>query len=565
MLDLLQVTVSSPDGGSILLEDIGASFGRGRLCALIGPSGSGKSTLLRAVAGMMELQEGRVCWDGVDLEEQDLPPGRLGYVPQFTISQEHLTAAENVLLAVRLRRAGLDRREQAELVAGLLERTGLGEAAETLARHLSGGQRRRLALAMELVTDPPLLLCDEVTSGLDARSEAEITGLLHDLAAEGRRTVLVVTHGLRHLARFDTVALLYGGRLVYCGPPSLLAHYFRVDQPEDVFDQLPNRTADEWQRSWCKHGAAIAGGPEDDQPVESGVVGRSDESSLRLPRPWTQMLALLVSRWKVFWRSRAEIGLQFGLVLGFPLVVAIFAMDGLPPVPVMDSALSGDVLRQVNESRAFVEGASRAGSMVSGLVLLQVILLGLLGANNAAREIAGERAQFEKERFSGLHPASYVASKAVFLSILVLLQSAWMTLFVRWVGAFPGPWETHFVFLLLMNAALTSICLAVSSLSRSPGQASMISIYLVGFQLPLSGAVLALPDFLGPLLRPFIAAYWSWSGVLEGLRDTRYHAILELVVPSPLSPATLCLWVLLLHVGAGLFLAWVGCLRASWD
>jgi hypothetical protein len=247
------------------------------------------------------------------------------------------------------------------------------------------------------------------------------------------------------------------------------------------------------------------------------------------------------------------------------LVVAVFALDGLPNVPSLDAGLSGDVVRQLVEARTFAEGASKAGSAVSGLILLQVILLGLLGANNSAREIAGERAIFEKERFAGLSPVAYVGSKAAFLAVLVVAQSAWMTWFVRAISHFPGDGGQQFVFFLLVNAALTSVCLGISALARSADQASLASIYLVGFQLPLSGAVLALPAGLDAALRPFIAAYWSWSGALQSLRDTRYYDVLELVVPTSLSSASLCVWVLLLHIVFGIFLAWLGCLRAAWD
>jgi hypothetical protein len=257
--------------------------------------------------------------------------------------------------------------------------------------------------------------------------------------------------------------------------------------------------------------------------------------------------------------------MQLGLIFGFPLVVAVFAANGLPAVPSLDADLSGDVVRQMVEARTFTEGASQAGSMVSGLVLLQVILLGLMGANNSAREIAGERWIFEKERFAGLSPAAYVGSKVVFLSVLVLLQSAWMTWFVRAVTGFPGDASQQFLFYLMVNAALTSVCLGISALSATADQASLASVYLVGFQLPLSGAVLALPVGLDAALRPFIAAYWSWSGALQSLRETRYYDVLELVLPTDLSASPLCLWVLALHVLAGIFAALLGCLRASWD
>lgn len=573
MLELREVTVAVGDreDAPVLLSEVSACFPRGEVCALLGPSGSGKTTLVRAVAGIAGTTGGSLHWENMDLELQDLPPSQIGYVPQFTISQENLTAEENILLALRLRVAGLGRTALVTRAAELLELTGLTSAAQTLSKHLSGGQRRRLALAMELVSEPPLLLCDEVTSGLDARSEREILELLRRIAREGNRVVLVVTHGLRDLGAFDKVAVLVGGHLAYLGPPDTLAHYFRAGQAEEIFERLPQRTGREWHTSWVKHRAHFEENPQPgkSQPAAAGEEDHEPPEISRptanLPSPFRQFLTLLATRWKIFFRHKSNIALQLGLVLGFPLVVALFALDGLPAVPSLDAGLSGDVVRQLLEARTYAEGASKAGSAVSGLILLQVILLGLLGANNGAREIAGERAIYEKERFAGLNPAAYVAAKAVFLAVLVLLQSAWMTWFVRTVTGFPGDGTQQFVFFLLVNAALTAVCLGISALSRSADQASLASIYLVGFQLPLSGAVLALPTGLDAALRPFIAAYWSWSGALQSLRETRYYDVLEMVVPTTLSAATLCAWVLVLHILFGIFLAWLGCLRAAWD
>lgn len=569
MLELRGVTVSI--GGEetpALLAEVSARFSRGELCALIGPSGSGKTTLIKAVAGMVEPASGSLHWDELDLEEQDLPPSRIGYVPQFTISNEELTATENVRLALRLRVAGLDADALVLRTAELLELTGLASAARTPAKHLSGGQRRRLALAMELSSEPELLLCDEVTSGLDAQSEKEILALLRKIASEGNRVVVVVTHGLVEIESFDKVAVLADGHLAYHGPPDTVAHYFRAANPGEIFQRLPQRSGPEWHASWQKHSTHFEAGERGRTPRGKGPPAAAQSESAvgsGLPSPFVQWMVLLGVRWKIFLRDRGGLALQVGLILGFPLVVAIFASRGLPAVPGLDADLSGDVVRQLVEARTFAEGASRAGSMVSGLVLLQVILLGLMGANNSSREIAGERGIYEKERFAGLSPAAYVGSKVAFLAVIVVLQSAWMTWFVRVISDFPGDAGQQFLFYLLANASLTAVCLGISAAARSADQASLASIYLVGFQLPLSGAVLALPAGLDAALRPFISAYWSWSGALQSLRETRYYDVLELVVPTSLSAASLCAWVLILHVGIGIFVAWLGCLRASWD
>ena len=111
---------------------------------------------------------------------------------------------------------------------------------------------------------------------------------------------------------------------------------------------------------------------------------------------------------------------------------------------------------------------------------------------------------------------------------------------------------------------MTAICLGISSLARTPDQASLLSVYLVGFQLPLSGAVLALPEWAGWLTRPFISAYWSWAGIMDGM-ERDYHRYVEEVTDTWLGPMWLSFLVLSLHIALGLFIAFVGVKRPKWE
>ena len=275
----------------------------------------------------------------------------------------------------------------------------------------------------------------------------------------------------------------------------------------------------------------------------------------------TQFCTLVNRRFRIFFRSHAQIWLQAGLVFGFPILVALFGWNGLPQIRNLSMGLDLNVIQQLTEARDFLVQASKVGSLVSGIVMFEVILLTLMGANNSGREIASERPIFEKEKLSGLSVGAYVASKVFFLGILSAVQSLWMGLFIHFTCAFPGELGEQLLFLFLVNAAMTSVCLAISSFMATAEQASLASIYLVGFQLPLSGAVLALPTWLGPLVRPFIAAYWSWSGMVQTLRGERYYDIVNMVIQTSLSAANLCLWVLGIHLVAGILLTLQGCGR----
>ena len=216
--------------------------------------------------------------------------------------------------------------------------------------------------------------------------------------------------------------------------------------------------------------------------------------------------------------------------------------------------------------RQVIEDQMRIGGLISGLVMFQIILLTLTGANNSAREIAAERLVYEKEKFAGLRPMSYLISKVMFLGVLVLAQSMWMSVFVDRFCGLPGPLVERTVLLVLVNGAMTGICLGVSALMRTAEQASLLSIYLVGFQLPLSGAVLALSDSLERITQPLISAYWSWAGQLELMKQTDFFVGIKRTVPTELvDQSNLSVLVLCGHLVAGVVVAWFGLRRTQWD
>lgn len=257
--------------------------------------------------------------------------------------------------------------------------------------------------------------------------------------------------------------------------------------------------------------------------------------------------------------------MHLALLFGFPCLVVIFALEGLPAIQNLSMTPDVNILDQLREANAFIIQSTKVGRLVSGLVMIQVVLLTLMGSNNSAREIAAERLIFEKEKLGGLRTISYLASKACFLFVLLAAQSFWMALFVNRICRFPGDLMSQILLLLLANGAMTAVCLAISSLMKSPEQASLVSIYLVGFQLPLSGAVLGLPEAFRWLTRPFIAAYWSWSGVLQTMKDTRFYDVVQLVTPTDLSPLILCFWALTCHIVIGLMVAYLGCKQSRWE
>lgn len=562
MLELKDIRFAIQKGNDevALLDQIDLRVPTGHFMAIVGPSGCGKSTLLKLIAGINQETTGSIFWNGRNLsEEGDLEASEIGYVPQFSIAYEALTVEENIASAVRLRASTESRQAFHDLVDQVLASTGLAALRDRPVKVLSGGQRRRLSLALELVTDPVLLLCDEVTSGLDPKSEHEIVELMHQLSRNEHRLVVNVTHSLANLDLYDSVLVLDAGRVVYHGPPRALEHYFSVEKAEDIYQRIAKRKSGEWAESWAKHREAYYA-----TMPQQAVSAPEASVSAATPGAIAQFFALFFRRWKIFFRDKGQLYLQLAILVIFPMLVVIFELEGVEQVQRLSEARP-DSLEALNAEREVLTFNLNLGGIVSGIVMFQVILLTLMGSNNSAREIAGERFIFEKEKLGGVRPGVYVASKVAFLSVLVLMQSAWMTIFVQSISEIPSQaMLPHFLLLLLVNGGMTAICLGISSLAKTADQASLLSIYLVGFQLPLSGAVLALPEWAGWLTRPFISAYWSWAGIMDGMERDYYRYIKE-VTDTWLGPMWLCFAVLGLHVALGLFIAYVGVKRPKWE
>jgi len=636
------------DGEPINLVDrVNLKIPSGHFMAIVGPSGCGKTTLLNTIAGLNEMSEGNIYWEGRDLEEDgDLEPAELGYVPQFSIAYDELTVDESIEAVTKLRVKTRDLDDLDIRIDRVLEETGLAPIADRLVKVLSGGQKRRLGLAMELVTDPKLLLCDEVTSGLDPRSERDIVRRLHSLSRRDGRMVLSVTHSLAHLELYDSILVLHEGRVAYHGPPAGLTHYFSVADTEEIYPRLAKQSSNKWRKSWEKHSdlyydkinrnrqklidsgdlsipaklisIAASDSPdqatqpldiddeeeimeeleemsrkkskrqkrkiedsapldldedddeEDDEEDDQDDLVAEEAEPVRTPGFISQFCTLLARRWKIFFRDRGQVFLQLAIMICFPLLVILFAEQGNAHLP--EYSDEGITYNMEGIEKAKEIGAQRAkvGSAVSGIIMFQVVLLALMGSNNAAREIAGERKIMEKEKFGGVSSGAYLASKIVFLLAIILVQSLIMGFAVEYFWNFKGGGEQldhldHFVFLILTNAAVTFICLGISSLMKTSEQASLLSIYLVGFQLPLSGAVLALPDMVGNITRPFISAYWAWSGSISSL-DSKYASSIKEITSTRLDfGADKCFIVLCVQIGIGIIATYIGIRRHQWD
>ncbi|MDQ8209028.1 ATP-binding cassette domain-containing protein [Coraliomargarita sp. SDUM461003] len=580
MLSCSELSVRADGSDFVILDHINAHFPDRSLNALVGPSGCGKTTLIKAFLGLVD-SEGEIAHREQNSSESPSDQ-RLGFVPQFSVAHASLTVEESLAYAFDLTVSDLS--SKADTLVSVLKLIGLDEHGEKRVSSLSGGQMRRLGLGLELVSSPECLICDEVTSGLDPLSEDQIIALLRSLVLEHEKTFICTIHNLGKLPDFDHITVLYQGRLVFQGDYDSLKDWFAIEDPLKLYHALAKKPLDEWLEQWTGRRAFTCEVPPSNgqpnaslrtcrEPVEPTCsVSESAVSTVavegkppHLPSAVSQLLTLLRRRYKLLMRDTGYLWLLLALTFGFPCIVVIFAIKGLPQIEGLALERSGSFIQQLQGDLRYRMEAAETATLVTGLVMFQVVLLTLMGANNGAREIAGERQIFEKERLKGLRSGMYTLSKLLFTGSIATLQGLWMALFVKVICQFPGAFLPQLGMMALCCVAMTFVCLGMSAVLSSAERASLLSIYLVGFQLPLSGVVLALPDAVVWLLRPFINAYWSWAGYFASMKDFQLYDAYRMGnvswLPSEWGAAT----VLFLHIVVGAALVLYGCGKTRWD
>jgi ABC-type multidrug transport system ATPase subunit len=545
----LSLMVGKGRNHKALLRNISLAIPEGSFISIIGASGCGKSTLLKSLAGIQPVTAGRVLLAGHPVQTlREQLPLAVGYLPQFGAFHGELTIAEilNYTMALRLP-ASVPKQTREQWSEHVIDLARIRPFLHQQYRTLSGGQMRRIALAEELIGDPAFLFLDELTSGLDPYSEHELMVWLKDLAHGSNKTVVLVTHAVSNLRLCDTVVLLHEGRLCFQGSYDALLQAHGTESIEAIYGGYQHAST-----------TGEFGGFDEDRSGELPLP--PDPHSLNTAPPpgsFSQLFTLISRQNILIWRDKAQLWLHFILLITFPALVAIFATNGLPQVRSMSLDLPRDVIKSLADTIAYMQESFSAAALVSGLAMFQVILLALMGANNGAREIAKERDVLEKELRAGLSPWAYVTTKGVLVFGLSLAQAFWMTWFVKTVCGFKGDFLNQFEILFCTTLAMSVTCLAISSASKSPERASLLAIYLVGLQLPLSGAVLALPELVSNICRPFIAAYWGWSGYLKTQAAYPLYDIVRQSTNTHIAEFSECILVLTLHaVVCGVF-AWI--------
>ncbi|WTD74233.1 FHA domain-containing protein [Streptomyces sp. NBC_01635] len=402
----LTVTV---DGGKQILKDVSFGVPEKSLIAVIGPSGSGKSTLLKALTGYRPADQGEVLYDNRNLYKQFAElRQRIGLVPQDDILHKELTVKKALTYAAKLRfPADTTTAERDARIDEVLRELKLDIHKGKKVTSLSGGQRKRVSVALELLTKPSLIFLDEPTSGLDPGMDRDVMQLLRGLADDGR-TVLVVTHSVAELAICDKLLVMApGGSVAYFGPPDEALNFFGYDTWADVFSAFENYRDYDWAGRWkgSQHYQMYAA---DIDAVAPQSVPAPQMQTLRPPKPqsWMSQFVTLVRRY----------------------VSVIVSDKGFLALTVILPAVLGAVSLLIDPDRGLLPNApNQAGQITpngTAATVLLILAVGacFAGAANSVRELIKERVIYERERATGLSRSAYLMSKVFVLGMVTVLQ-----------------------------------------------------------------------------------------------------------------------------------------------
>lgn len=479
-LNVQGLAVSVDNGRKTLLDHVSFPVGEKCLLGVVGPSGAGKSTLLNALTGLRPADTGTVLYDGRDLyrDYAELRQ-RIGLVPQDDILHSQLTVRRALSYAAELRFPGDTAKAEREArVAEVIRELGLEARVDLTISSLSGGQRKRVSVALELLTKPSLLFLDEPTSGLDPGMDRSVMHMLRGLADDGR-TVIVVTHSVLSLDVCDRLLVLApGGKIAYYGPPDKALDFFGFTQWPEAFEAFEN----DKQRDWAGQYQAS---PLYREYIEAAMAGpRADgEHAQKFVKPpktqsWGAQLRTLIRRY-----TAALTADRTFLVI---MVALPFVMGA------MARALAGSDLDQE-----------------SSLNALLILCVGgvLTGAANAVRELVKERVIYQRERAVGLSRSAYLFSKIVVLGAVTVVQAVVLTvvgLFGVEIktqgsagGVFLPPMIEIAIAVALLSFTAMMLGLFVSALVKKEEVTMPLLVLLAIIQVVFCGALLKLDGVPG--------------------------------------------------------------------
>ena len=559
----------------VLLNHVTFKAHPGDLIALMGPSGAGKTTLLTVLNGYLRPSSGEVRVNGESLYAiYDALRGSIGYVPQDDIVHPELTVFEAIKYSAQFRlppdysEEEIDRRVEQVIKDLGLEQVKNLEIGKPERKVLSGGQRKRVNIALELVTDPALMFLDEPTSGLAADDTVALIDLLSGLAKKYGKTIIVTIHqpAREEYEKFNLALIMgFGGEPLYYGPTGKESYEFFgryvahkgvvVDNPRDMFDLLKKREEDALQsgqfrdKAAARSGAATAWRAEYYNPqnptyrkMYSGARQPGTPSATRAPSRATA--PLLLQFWLLFKRyatvkrrdrSGTAILLAQAPIIGVLLALVFSNPSKMPNLwcqHFLQSIEGAAVKKGVPVTAGCLQDLSRFTRVADfgGAVFFLAIAALWFGTSNAAREIVSEQAIYRRERMVNLSIVNYVLSKFTLLTLLCVVQcTVLLTIVFAALGLgdySPLSYFTMLAFMILTAMCAASIGLLLSSLVVSSEAAMALTPIALIPQVVLGGRMVPMTN------KPWLEVVdglpspsrWSFEGLLAAERVELAHA-----------------------------------------
>ncbi|MDT5410668.1 MAG: transport system ATP-binding/permease protein [Mycobacterium sp.] len=458
--------------GKELLDGISLTARPGTLTAIIGGSGAGKTTLSRLIAGYTRPSSGTVTFEGHDIHaEYATMRSRIGMVPQDDVVHRQLTVNQALGYAAELRLPpDTSKEERAQVVAQVLEELDLTKHADTRVDKLSGGQRKRASVALELLTQPSLLLLDEPTSGLDPALDRQVMLMLRQLADAGR-VVLVVTHSVSYLDVCDQILLVApGGKTAFNGPPSQVGEALGTTNWADIFANV-GADPDEANRRFLERGGRRdPGAPAKESPADLGEPVHTDLLR-QLSTIARRQVRLVIS----------DRGYSVFLAV-LPFLIGALSLTVKGPKPGLGPA---DPLGLAPTQPQYIMVLLNIGAVFMGTAL-------------TIRDLIGERPIFKREQAVGLSTTAYLLAKVAVFCAFATTQAAIATIIVRLGKGAPTahpPFFDNSTFSLFVTVAGTCVASAIlglmlSALAQSNEQIMPLLVVSIMSQLVLAGGMI---------------------------------------------------------------------------
>jgi ABC transport system ATP-binding/permease protein len=556
----------------ILLNDISLSIPQRSFVALVGASGAGKSTLLNAISGLQPASEGSVFYNGQNYYEHLAAfKTQIGYVPQDEIIHRDLSVERALYYAARLRLPKDFTRTQIEQrINEVLDDVEMQHLRTHLVRQLSGGQRKRVSIALELLANPSIFFLDEPTSGLDPGLDRKMMVLLRKLADKGH-TIVLVTHATNNINICDYVCFLApGGHLAYFGPPEQAKAYFRQGDFAEIYEVLEPgshssdaslEVAEQFQQS--EEYQIYVDKPLSHRPKQNTQLLRQSQKQRRVARrgtSWRQFFLLSLRYLELLKNDRVNLAILLlqapiiGLLLlifikgvgldGFnpnnvlrcPATSAIIASAGFHDVPTPLNPIVSTSCQRVEHflqsNPAGIAYANHRGSVLAALqdflvpgpdfsptvLFIMVFSAVTFGCLNSAREFVKEAPIYRRERAVNLGIIPYMFSKIVVLGFFCLFQSlilvgcvAVFDPFHR--GTFLPPFLEIYIPIALTSLVGLMIGLTVSALVSNNDRAmSFVPLVLIP-QVLFSGVIFPLSSWFLQYLGMFFPIRWSMAAL----------------------------------------------------